>query len=785
MKGKRLLSCALALAMTLSLTAVTASAATAFPDIQSHWAKSYIEEMTDANMFKGYEDGTFKPENKLTAAEALALCARAVGLDDNTAAKIADDRKEDVDSILDGAQSWFYKEFAICLETGILSYSDLKVLFQSGQLVKPIEKEDLAVYLVRAMQLGPMAERLTVYDMGFTDVTAISPSAKPYVYLLNNYGIVQGDEKNAFSPNLEVSRAVMATMLSRSLAFMEKNGIEADLPEYTKYDYAQGAIAAVSNGSNGITLLTLNNDLTGLTDTSVSLPADVSVYENNMLTSTNALKAGRHARIIYNSKGVAEAVRVSSPLEVYSGTVNGIDEDDIAVTADGQGMIFTMDRFTQVQVGSKSMGDRTIVDPDAGYTNAVCMVDDQGRLVAVRFTGGTRQEEGIFSSLEKATGTSTSNTVRVMGFDGVNRSYSMPTAAIVTVNGLSGSLNNTYEGSYVSMRVSNEDNTVMSVALDYVTKYIQGGVKGVSYASDTNTLTIQPLGSNKSTTYNVAKSCVITYNGETTLLKNIQKDSFVTVRLSGSELVRIDAYPGSTVTEGVITGRSINTNDASIIIQVTQEDETVVSFTMSLSDAPTVERNGEKSSVDKLKVGDQVEVTVRYNEVTKVIATPQTANVIATINSILQTTSGYTLNLTLSTGEEAAYPVASGISVTQAGKEVDVSTLKPGYRVGLVLNGDQVTSIEVQQAVNQANKLNGTVLYVNSSNSDKYVLLKVVDELGQENSIRVNVTSRTTILSASNGDSVYFKDLAVGDVLEVTGTAKSGSEFDATIIIRS
>lgn len=135
--------------------ALPASAATAFPDIQSHWAKSYIEEMTDANMFKGYEDGTFKPENKLTTAEALALCARAVGLDENTSAEIADDYKEAVDDVLDGSQSWFYREFAICLAAGILTESNLKSLTQSGALIKPIVKEDLAVYLIRAMQLGP------------------------------------------------------------------------------------------------------------------------------------------------------------------------------------------------------------------------------------------------------------------------------------------------------------------------------------------------------------------------------------------------------------------------------------------------------------------------------------------------------------------------------------------------------------------------------------------------------------------------------------------------------
>ena len=231
MKSKRLLTCLLAFALTLTMTALPASAAT-FPDIASHWAKSYIEEMTDAGMFKGYEDGTFKPENKLTTAEALALCARAVPVKQGIADRIASDRKKDVDGLLNGAQSWFYREFAICLETGILSYTELKGLVQNGSLSKPIEKEDLSVYLVRAMQLGPMAEGLDSYSMTFRDTASIRESAKPYVYLLNVYGIVQGDTNNAYGPKGEVTRAIMATMLSRALTFMEERGTITDLSEY-------------------------------------------------------------------------------------------------------------------------------------------------------------------------------------------------------------------------------------------------------------------------------------------------------------------------------------------------------------------------------------------------------------------------------------------------------------------------------------------------------------------------------------------------------------------------
>ena len=118
-----------------------------------------------------------------------------------------------------------------------------------------------------------------------------------------------------------------------------------------------------------------------------------------------------------------------------------------------------MDRFTQVQVGSKTTGDRSIVDADAGYTSAVCKLDDQGRLVAIRLDGGTRTEEGILAGYTKASGT-TAASIQVIGFDGVTRTFSVPSGATTTVNSLVSNLNSSYEGDYVSLRVSNDSNAV-------------------------------------------------------------------------------------------------------------------------------------------------------------------------------------------------------------------------------------------------------------------------------------------------------------------------------------
>lgn len=780
MKVKRLLSGLLALVMVLTATILPASAATTFPDIQNHWAKSYIEAMTAAGMFKGYEDGNFKPENQLTTAEALALCARTIGLDSSTTMDIATDYYDTVKTTLNNEQTWFYQEFSICLATGILTTADLKSLYQSGDLTDPIAKEDLAVYLVRAMQLGPMAERLTSYPLTFDDASSISADAKPSVYLLHVYGIVEGDEFNDFSPKLNVTRAVMATMLTRAIAYMQAHGTSPDLPEYTDYAFRQGVISSVST-TNGVIQLSLNSDLTGAAIGTVTLPANVTIYENNMETTSSALKNGRHARVCLDSSGTPFAVRVSGELETFTATVNGIDGKNVAVTVDGTGRLLTMDRFTQVQIGTKTTGDYSIVESGANYTTAVCKLDDQGRLVAIQFTGGTSTVEGILADYTKASTSSASATIQLIGFDGVTRTYTIPSDATITVDGLVDSLSTTLKNSYVVLRLLDEDSSVQSVSVDTKSNYVQGVIKSVD--SSDSTITITRLSNNRTATYDVTSSAVITYNGKTTRLRDLDKNDFVTILLNESDdATMIQAYPSSTTAEGTISERTFGSGtDTTITFVITQKDGTKASFKVDLSDPPTVERDEEDSTVDKLRVGDVVEFTIRYGAVTRIKATTQNVNLTGTVERIIQEKSGYTLEMLLSDGEKVSYTVDSTISVTQNNKEVALSSLKPGYKLGLAVNGDQVVAIEIQQAVNSGNKVSGTILVVDYAQDIIY--LRAVTDTGGEDIVTVSVPSSAVILSASTGKSLVLRDLDSGNIIEVNGSY-SGTIFEATVILR-
>ena len=80
-----------------------------------------------------------------------------------------------------------------------------------------------------------------------------------------------------------------------------------------------------------------------------------------------------------------------------------------------------------------------------------------------------------------------------------------------------------------------------------------------------------------------------------------------------------------------------------------------------------------------------MEVTVRNGEVTRIDALTQSIDLVGTVERIIQESSGYTLELTLSDGEEVSYTVSSGISVTQNGTSVGLSALRPGYRLGLAV----------------------------------------------------------------------------------------------------
>lgn len=65
-----------------------------FPDIKGHWARDYINQAAHAGIVNGYEDGTFRPQENITRAEAMTIVNRTL------------DRHPDADHFLADMITW-------------------------------------------------------------------------------------------------------------------------------------------------------------------------------------------------------------------------------------------------------------------------------------------------------------------------------------------------------------------------------------------------------------------------------------------------------------------------------------------------------------------------------------------------------------------------------------------------------------------------------------------------------------------------------------------------------
>ena len=237
---KRIMSLILGVALALSLT-VPALAVT-YSDLTNHWAKTYLEAMADSGYMNGYTDGTMKPDKSITYSETLTILSRLYTLTDLQLATIRADYENTVKSSVPSSLQWAYSNIEICMAAGIITESELK----SADLTANIQKEQLALFLVRAMQLTNSADALSGTKPDFNDADSISTNCIGSVAELKLINIVNGDESNNFLPKSTVTRAVVATMLSRSLDYLETNGKTLVISAYDNLLQSDGVIISVS-----------------------------------------------------------------------------------------------------------------------------------------------------------------------------------------------------------------------------------------------------------------------------------------------------------------------------------------------------------------------------------------------------------------------------------------------------------------------------------------------------------------------------------------------------------
>jgi len=106
-------------------------------DVDGHWAQATISRWVEDGLVKGYDDGTFRPNEQITRAEFVALVNRLFGLTEQAEVTFADV----------ASQNWFSQDVARAVAAGYISgYED-----NTFRPNHPISRQEVAVILQRIM----------------------------------------------------------------------------------------------------------------------------------------------------------------------------------------------------------------------------------------------------------------------------------------------------------------------------------------------------------------------------------------------------------------------------------------------------------------------------------------------------------------------------------------------------------------------------------------------------------------------------------------------------------
>lgn len=192
---KRFISIVMAAMMIISMIPFAAFAdETTASDLSGHWAENVITEWMDYGIINGYEDGTIRPNNKITRAEMTAMLDRVMDYQtkaDNTFSDLGD--------------SWYTDVILKANAAGVISgYPD--------GTVKPdatITRQEAVAMFSRVLSL----DTKNAPEATFTDNADVADWAKDAVNAMAAADYIHGSD-GQFRPNDGITRAEVVTILN-------------------------------------------------------------------------------------------------------------------------------------------------------------------------------------------------------------------------------------------------------------------------------------------------------------------------------------------------------------------------------------------------------------------------------------------------------------------------------------------------------------------------------------------------------------------------------------------
>jgi hypothetical protein len=181
--------------------AVEAPSELMLTDIQSHWAEEAIRQAIAAGIVKGYEDHTFRPQQKVTRAEFAVMLARALDLKDDDSSLSYKDSKQ--------IPAWARTSIVTATRLGIVKgYEDGTFRpFQS------ISRAEMAAMIIRVLN----GDNSVSTELDFVDSSEVPAWAEQSMKTAVATGLIIGDVRHYLNPNAATTRAEAVVLLIRMM----------------------------------------------------------------------------------------------------------------------------------------------------------------------------------------------------------------------------------------------------------------------------------------------------------------------------------------------------------------------------------------------------------------------------------------------------------------------------------------------------------------------------------------------------------------------------------------
>lgn len=203
-----------------------------FKDIEKHWAKASLYEMSYMDIIKGYGDKTIRPDLPISREEFASMLVRAIGI------PVSDNYEHSYSDVSEN--NWSHKYITAAKKSGLLNIYNGYYFYP----YKNITREEMAVITANAVKEMPLTgEKLILKDIPKYYVH------KESIDRVTSLGIITGLPNGNFDPKGNATRAQAAAVIERVLRLKDSSGgLNDEIIKDMALQYERKLIEALSEG---------------------------------------------------------------------------------------------------------------------------------------------------------------------------------------------------------------------------------------------------------------------------------------------------------------------------------------------------------------------------------------------------------------------------------------------------------------------------------------------------------------------------------------------------------